>query len=381
MSYDDKGIVLSSTIMSSSRFTELLLLKLAAALFALAVWISVRARETIFINHANQVLREREVALKRDSLPGSIGTISPKPQPSILLSDEEESKVAKMRGSYGGKNDKLHLGGFTAHDMDGISNNTFNFMLGPLGIKSVLDIGCGKGISTSYFKRNGARVLGIDGSHDAIANNLLEAHELVEHDFSRGPWWPSQTFDALWSVEFLEHVGRQYMKNYIPAFRRAALVFVSASVHGGWHHAEVHSEWWWISRFEMFGFTYSEVLTDIIRGNAKYKYDEGLNLKRMMVFVNRNLASQPQFAHLIGGHGCVWGYMHMQECDKKYKWFNSDVDIPPVQYQSLLNCEILVSHKHKKNSLSMRGRAIGLWNCTKNEAAINHNWKEMKNLS
>jgi hypothetical protein len=41
-------------------------------------------------------------------------------------------------------------------------------------------------------------------------------------------------------VEFTEHVGRNYQPNYITAFRKAALIFVSHSLWGGWHHVEVH---------------------------------------------------------------------------------------------------------------------------------------------
>ena len=31
----------------------------------------------------------------------------------------------------------------------------------------------------------------------------------MEHDFTRGAWWPDQTVDAVWCVEFSEHVQRQ----------------------------------------------------------------------------------------------------------------------------------------------------------------------------
>lgn len=43
--------------------------------------------------------------------------------------------------------DALHLGGFTEIDPMGISENLWNFMLGPLAIKSVVDVGCGRGMT------------------------------------------------------------------------------------------------------------------------------------------------------------------------------------------------------------------------------------------
>jgi 2-polyprenyl-3-methyl-5-hydroxy-6-metoxy-1,4-benzoquinol methylase len=117
-----------------------------------------------------------------------------------------------------------------------LSNNVFNYMLGPLGIKSIVDLGCGKGVSTTEFKNRGAKVLCVEGSHDAVTQSLLPPELVVEHDFSRGPWWPSETYDAVWCVEFLEHVGRPYMNNYLPVMKKAAVVFMTSSGWEGWHH-------------------------------------------------------------------------------------------------------------------------------------------------
>jgi 2-polyprenyl-3-methyl-5-hydroxy-6-metoxy-1,4-benzoquinol methylase len=121
-------------------------------------------------------------------------------------------------------------------DPHGLSNNVFNYMLGPLGIKSIVDLGCGKGVSTTEFKNRGAKVLCVEGSHDAVTQSLLPPELVVEHDFSRGPWWPSETYDAVWCVEFLEHVGRPYMNNYLPVMKKAAVVFMTSSGWEGWHH-------------------------------------------------------------------------------------------------------------------------------------------------
>ena len=134
-------------------------------------------------------------------------------------------------------------------------------MLGILGVRSVLDIGCGRGISTSYFLEKGARVLCLEGSHDAVLNSFLPLDKIVEHDFTRGPYWPQQTFDACWCVEFLEHVSRHYIKNYMPSFHKCAIVFTTRSEWGGYHHVEVHPEWWWIARFHSQGFIYDASLT------------------------------------------------------------------------------------------------------------------------
>jgi hypothetical protein len=125
--------------------------------------------------------------------------------PSVRTATKNEVK----RSIYGGAGDKQHLGGFTDIDTSGISPRAWKWMVNRLNIQSVLDVGCGRGISTTWFLFHGLRALCVEGSHDARERTMLPDPDtqMVEHDFSRGPWWPGQTSDAVWCVEFLEHVS------------------------------------------------------------------------------------------------------------------------------------------------------------------------------
>mmetsp|Transcript_2502 Transcript_2502/g.3345 ORF Transcript_2502/g.3345 Transcript_2502/m.3345 type:complete len:368 (-) Transcript_2502:120-1223(-) len=235
--------------------------------------------------------------------------------PSIRV---EDSDLEKRRRKYGGKGDKVHLGGFAEIDPGGISIPVFKYMIEKLGIKSFLDIGCGRGFSTSWFVLHGVDVMCAEGSHDAIERTIIPEPDkrLVEHDFSRGPWWPEKTYDAAWAVEFLEHVGVQYHYNYVSAFRKAALIFVTASKGAGWHHVEVHKNDWWIQKYESYGFKYNAELTEQARniareGKKDYTAPNGVYLDgfyirvTLMVFVNPMVASLPEHAHLFPELGCV----------------------------------------------------------------------------
>lgn len=226
----------------------------------------------------------------------------------------------------------------------GLSLNLFDYMMGPLAIKSVVDVGCGKGISTKEFLDRGARVLCVEGSHDGVTQSLLPPEMIVEHDFSRGPWWPEETYDAAWSVEFLEHVGRPYMLNYMPIFKKSALIFVTSSGFGGWHHVEVHAHWWWRARFEAQGFIFSQELTDLARKfasdgvhrNPKLPDGQAQHLIHgLRVFINPEVASLPQHHHLIGGGGCYDDSVDNNngglEC--------TGPDELPGDYLPLLNCK------------------------------------------
>ena len=209
-------------------------------------------------------------------------------------------------------------------------------MIEYLGIKSLLDVGCGIGISTSWFILHGLHyVQCVEGSHDAVEKSLLPGlketghvpntttYGLTEHDFSLGPWWPERTVDAVWCVEFTEHVGRNYQPNYFTSFRKSALIFMTHSHWGGWHHVEVHQNDWWIARMEMMGFVYSESLTKKMHAEAKKdsqrkdlvedmvtqgrnSYHVAQHLwNTLQVFINPMVASLPQHAHLLAEHGCI----------------------------------------------------------------------------
>ena len=71
------------------------------------------------------------------------------------------------------------------------------------GVKSILDVGCGRGISTSWFYLQGVEAQCVEGSSDAKNRNILVKlasddglpvdEKFVQHDFSQGPWWPEST--------------------------------------------------------------------------------------------------------------------------------------------------------------------------------------------
>jgi len=236
--------------------------------------------------------------------------------PSVRI---EDNALLRKRKNYGGAGDKEHLGGFSELDPGGISPGLWKHMIEDYGVHSFLDIGCGRGFSTSWFLTHGADVLCAEGSHDAVERSVLPdpANQVVEHDFSRGPWWPEKTYDAAWSVEFLEHVNVQFHYNYVTALRKAALIFVTSSTGHGWHHVEVHDTQWWIDKYESYGFKYSDKLTQQVKTWAKEnkktymfreKFLDGFYVRvTMKVFINPMVAALPEHAHLFPELGCFGG--------------------------------------------------------------------------
>jgi len=188
--------------------------------------------------------------------------------PSVRIDETQDKQV--NRKIYGGQGDKAHLGGFTDIDVNGLSPAVWKYLVTDWTVQSVIDVGCGRGISTSWFVTHGLRTECVEGSHDAIEKSMVpDKSILTEHDFSRGPWWPSSTFDVAWSVEFLEHVNLQFHFNYVSVFRKAAIILVTSSMWGGWHHVEVHPHEWWVQKYELYGFRYDDGLTQKLRDIAR----------------------------------------------------------------------------------------------------------------
>lgn len=109
---------------------------------------------------------------------------------NVFDADIDALRKAQQLGGVG---DALHLGGFAANiDLNGISPAVWKHMVSDYNVKSVLDLGCGRGFSAAWFDTHGVRIRAVDGSADALEHSVVSAerrsHVLVEHDFARGAW-------------------------------------------------------------------------------------------------------------------------------------------------------------------------------------------------
>lgn len=136
-----------------------------------------------------------------------------------------------------------------------------------LAVRSMIDIGCGEGHATRYFRDLGCSVLGIDGSLQAKRDSLIPDQH-VTHDFTDGPYHPSTDFDLAWSCEFVEHVEERYLNNFLETFSysRGYLMMTFASPgQPGFHHVNCQRKDYWIEKVESTGFRFNPALTETTR--------------------------------------------------------------------------------------------------------------------
>jgi hypothetical protein len=128
---------------------------------------------------------------------------------------------------------------------------------------SVIDVGCGEGHAVDWFLSHDRDAVGVDGL------GSLSPH-ITEHDYTTGPYTPEREFDLAWSAEFVEHVEKQYVPNFMATFKAAKRVAVTAAKpgQGGHHHVNCQPERYWRRIFVAAGFVFNGELTHATKSLA-----------------------------------------------------------------------------------------------------------------
>lgn len=163
-----------------------------------------------------------------------------------------------------------HLGGYIVGLTDHGDPNTYatevwDWMYN-YGIRSVIDVGCGEGYSTKYFLDKGIKAVGIEGGKNAYKNSPVK-NNIILHDYTTNPLILNDTYDSVWSCEFVEHVEEQYVDNFLATFNCANSIFLTHAVPGqrGYHHVNCQPAAYWITRIENLGFVYDDNISKQLR--------------------------------------------------------------------------------------------------------------------
>lgn len=154
-----------------------------------------------------------------------------------------------------------HLGGFViGGDPATYYPDLWKWLVHNLGVRSVVDVGCGEGHALKTFRTLGCSVLGVDGVKQADP-------DIVVHDYTLGPFTNGWTFDLAWSCEFVEHVEEQYVPNFLATFKRAKIVLMTHAEPGqaGYHHVNCRSSDYWQGAMAAAGFRLDIQLSDQTR--------------------------------------------------------------------------------------------------------------------
>ena len=173
-----------------------------------------------------------------------------------------------------------HLGGHL--NLTNLDEGIIKGLKKSYNIKSILDIGCGTGGMENLCKKYQINWTGIDGD-PTVANN----ENIKIHDFTKGPLSLDQSFDVVWSTEFLEHVEQKYMPNYMPLFQLGKIIVVTAAKPGtpGHHHVNCQPLDYWKNEFKKYDLSHEEDLTFWLKSISTMRKD--FYKKTGMVFIKK----------------------------------------------------------------------------------------------
>jgi len=158
--------------------------------------------------------------------------------------------------------------------------------------RSILDVGCGTGISLDYFKSKGISVRGLEGSALAISK-ARNAALIQQHDLNQ-PIHLGQKFDLVWCFEVAEHIHPRYasaLLETLTAHGDRILLSAARPGQGGLGHLNEQPRGYWDDLFRGDGYTAVDCLRPRIWQNAEVAWWYRQNL--FMFFSAEALQQSP----------------------------------------------------------------------------------------
>ncbi len=121
--------------------------------------------------------------------------------------------------------------------------------------RTILDVGCGTGISLDYFTSKGMEVRGLEGSALAISKarhpTLIRQHDL------NAPLDLGEKFDLVWCFEVAEHIHPRYVSALLATLTNHSdriLLSAARPGQGGLGHLNEQEPGYWIALMQERGF-------------------------------------------------------------------------------------------------------------------------------
>jgi SAM-dependent methyltransferase len=140
--------------------------------------------------------------------------------------------------------DELHVGGNVVEgDPFTFSPSVWDYLIKRFSIRSVLDLGSGRGYSAQYFHRHGLEVLAVDGMKENCARAIFPT---VHIDLTK-----SRVFtrvDLVHCQEVVEHIEEEHLDNLLSSLACGRFIVMTNALpgQGGYHHVNEQPTEYWI---------------------------------------------------------------------------------------------------------------------------------------
>lgn len=126
-----------------------------------------------------------------------------------------------------------------------------------LGVRSVLDVGCGRGVWVGEWRRRGvADVLGVDGAYVDTERLAIPVDSFVKHDVAQ-PFDLRRRFDLVQCLEVGEHIqeaSAETLMDNVTTHGDAILFSAAVPGQGGEFHVNEQPYGYWRDKFAARGF-------------------------------------------------------------------------------------------------------------------------------
>jgi SAM-dependent methyltransferase len=136
--------------------------------------------------------------------------------------------------------------------------------------KTLLDVGCGTGMSLQYFLDHQVDATGVENSDIAIERSPVKAH-IIKHNLNHVLDLKKQ-FDLVWCFEVIEHIHPAYEKNFLRTLvNHGNRIILSAARpgQGGHGHFNEQEPAYWIDRFAALGYDYEAAFAEELRATGE----------------------------------------------------------------------------------------------------------------
>lgn len=178
-----------------------------------------------------------------------------------------------------------HLGGnFADGDPATWCPSAWKYIIDRFNIKSVMDVGSGRGWAAKWFSNQGLKVTAIEGLEDNVSNAIIETQL---HDLTTGPF--TAKVDFVNCIEVVEHIEEKYLDNLLTTLCQGTVLLMTHAVPGqkGWHHVNCQDSKYWVDHLKNRNFSVMETETAEIRKLAAK--DGGKHIARNgIVFVKNS---------------------------------------------------------------------------------------------
>ena len=164
-----------------------------------------------------------------------------------------------------------------------LPTKVLNIIISELKPKSVLDVGCGTGMSLGFFLQNGIDAIGIENSDFAIKNSSVKNY-IVKHNLNK-TYVSERMYDLVWCFEVIEHIHPKFEASFLQTLvNHSNNIILSAARpgQGGHGHFNEQEAEYWISRFNKLGFKTDYEFSQKIQSTGEVYVTNLLYFKKQM---------------------------------------------------------------------------------------------------